>query len=647
MKFLCVLFVVAFGVVAVGLGYPAVRRLDRDGRLTGIETGVLSFGVGALIVHLGVFAVGQVRLDGFSMGLLSTVLVLMALPGLRVVARAQLGAAAAGLLRRDDRVLLLLWAAAGFVAISSLLQGLAPPNDFDSLMYHMALPAMDIEHGRIAPNFMLGMAHAFFPPLLENLVRLALATVGEGAAQMFSAAFGIAAAFAAGALACRAGYGERIAVLAGLMFLAVRAVVWEMATAEVEVALAAFCVAAILAYLLWRDGGGFGAAVLFGLMLGGAFNVKYMGLAFAASFAPAVLWDLWRRRVCFAEAVAAGAVALAVFAPHMVRTFALTDNPLYPLFGRLFGGAENNLMEAMTAYGRGLGPFDLIRAPWDIFVFPAHFFDGFVFGAPYLLAFLPFGVWVFAAGGGAGRAVLSVVGVFFILWFYTMGQQVRFLIAVAPVVCAVAAAGFAAVWAAVASRRLLAGATAVVTIVLAANQAMFVGVYAALRLPPALGLMSPAEYHARTPTMQGAFYKTCTYIRDRLKPGERYLSLLNNTFYYCPQTAAIRDGTFPDEARFWFSGTPLPPLDLATFTERLAREPIRFVIVQTRYENRRNPAAKEEFRPVHVENSRFGRFVVPAVADLKPLAKDSISAVYDGPAVLARLKAMAAETGGK
>lgn len=641
MKLLSVAFIVAFAAVAMGIGWPIVRRFDARRALSGMERAVLAFGIGAMIIHLAVFAVGHFRLDGLSMGLLAATLTAAAVSGLRVVSWRAVMAVAYDRLRwgMPDRLLWVLWVAAVVVAVSSLLQGLAPPNDFDSLMYHMTLPEMDVEQGRISPNYALGMAHAFFPALLENLVRLALATVGADAAQMFSAAFGIAAAFATGALALRAGFTAHMAVLAGLMFLAVRVVIWEMATTEVEVALAAYCAAATLVYAAWRERGGFGLAALFGLMVGGALNVKYMGLPFAAAAAPIALWDMVRQRVRIAEAVLVGTVAVAAFLPHMVRTAVLTGNPVYPLFGWAFGDGENPLMDAMSAYGRGRGILDLVRAPWDIFVFPAHYFDGLIFGAPYLLVYLPLGFWIFCRSG-AGRSASVIAGTYFVFWFFLMGQQVRFLIPILPMVCAAAAGGVTALWTAVRDNRILSGAAATMAVVLVVNQAAFVGIYAALRLPPALGLMTPADYHASTPTMQGAFYATCTYVRNHLKSGERYLSLLNNHFYYCPQMSAIRNQTFPDETAFWLSGKPLPPINLETFIHRLEAERIRFVIIQTRYENRRNSTAFAEIRSTHADESRFGRFIVPAVRDLQPLAKDSISAVYDGPEVIARLKAL-------
>lgn len=636
-------FIAVFAVIAVGIGWPVALYCDPRRSLTDLERGLIAFGVGAIVFYLGIMAVGHWRLDRMSMSFLGVAFVSMSMPGLRSLPWRRMVAGIRDQTRnaRRDWFLAVLWSIAIAIAGSSLLQGMAPPNDYDSLMYHLAVPAADIERGHIRPDWARAMPHIFFPALASNLVRFGLAAVGEPVAQMFSGIFGIVAAFAAGAMVLKTGFGIRTAVLAGLMFLAIRAVVWEMGTAEVDVVLAAYAVLALLIYLAWRKEGNAGLAILFGLAIGGAISTKYQGFLLALAFAPVMAWDAVRHPNRIGSLLLGPIASLIVLLPHLVRTWYYTGNPVFPLLNTVFDPTGVDFFaDTRAQYGTGRDLVSVLRTPWDMFVLPGHYFDGFIFGAPYLLVFLPFGVAAFLRKT-EGRVALAATGVYYILWFYLVAQQIRFLFPVFPMLCATAAAGAATLWSFVQQNKPLKAAFAGIAAALALNQAMFVGVYTTLRLPPALGLVGPADYHARTPTMQGAFYATCTYIRRHLNPGERYLSLLASHFYYCPQTAAIARDLFDDETRSWLRGAPLPKIDLATFVRRLEEAKIRFVIVQHRYESRRNPAARSELREIALGESRFGRFILPAVQSLTPLVSDSVSAVYDGKAVIARLKAAA------
>ena len=104
---------------------------------------------------------------------------------------------------------------------------------------------------------------------------------------------------------------------------------------------------------------------------------------------------------------------------------------------------------------------------------------------------------------------------------------------------ALSAAGALTAWSSMIERRVLQTAFILVTALLAINQSLFIGVYSLIRLPVAIGLMSAETFHAKTPTMNGAFYSTCSYLHDHLKPGEKYYSLIIPLSYYCPQTKVV------------------------------------------------------------------------------------------------------------
>ena len=636
------LFVVAFAIVCAGLGWPIVVRCDRANALTVTERVAAAFALGTLAIYFAVFAVGPFQLDKISMGLVSLATGLIAVPGLRTIPWYALWAnvRATWVETRRDPMTAILWLAAIGIGSSSFLQGFAPPNDYDSLMYHLAIPQLDVERGHIAPAWDRGLSHAFFPAGMHHLYRFALVFANGEAAQAIHGVFGLIAAIASAALARRMGAGPRTMLLAAVMFLAVRAVIWEMATAEVDVASAAWFSMALVVYLAWRERAAIGLLALLGLILGGGLLTKYHGGVVAVAFGVLLLIDLARGRTTLRQAIIVPAVALALFTPHLILSFHLTGNPIFPLYQSIFVPGGSDMIEhARFAYGTGRGIFDLLTAPVSMSLLPMHYYDGMVLGAPYLLALAPLAVLVrsrltFAA------PVLIAIAVFYLIWFYRLGHQVRFLMSIYPVLAAFAAIGAGALWQR--ARGFTSGRVLYVGLIgaLAFNQIMFVGIYAALRLPVALGLQSPEAYH-RTPTMSGAIYVPCMYIRVHLRPGEKYLSLIGPHSYYCPQAQAHLN-FWPGEELSWFRVEHTRhSITIAEFVDFYELSNFRFVIVSLASENRRNVTGEQTRIEHSIDHLRFGPFIAPAIRTLTPISQDAFAAVYDGREVLAELRKMA------
>jgi hypothetical protein len=637
------LVVLAFLLLACGLGWGMVDRLDAGGRLLPLERLVTAFGLGGWVLYVGVAGIGPFRLDRLSMSGLVAVAAVAAVPGWRSLAR-QGRAWSAGFAAdlRSPPVALLGLVTAG-VALSSLLQGLAPVNDYDGLMYHATFPAIDVERGWMEPPWDRELGHAFFPSLLGNLCRLVMVFAGPGAAQMVGGLYGLFAALGAGALAQRLGFGRRVVLGSVLLLLAVRGVIWEMGTAEVDAALGVYLAAVLSVHMAWRPDRPVGLAVLLGLLLGAGLGVKYHGAVIALILGLVLAWDVVRQKRGWAALGLVPTVALAAVLPHMVRNLYYVANPLFPLFNPLFNPGQVAFYQGYElSYGTGRGLLDLLTAPWWLSVAPMQHFDGMVLGAPYLLALLPAGILVRRQLAPFGPALVMLAG-YYLAWFYLLSQQIRFLMPILPVVTVVCAAGAAALWRATAGNRGLRLAFAALAGLLAVNQAAFVGIYAALRLPVALGLQSPADYHARTPTMTGAYYNSCTYVRNALKPGEMYIAMIGPFPLYCPQMSAILQ-TFPDEdPRWWLRSKRFASIDAAEFLERADRYPIRFIIVHTHVESRRNDTGESVVAGMPVNSYRFAPLFAPAIEGLQPLAQDAFGAVYDGPAVLDAVRRLARE----
>jgi hypothetical protein len=277
-----------------------------------------------------------------------------------------------------------------------------------------------------------------------------------------------------------------------------------------------------------------------------------------------------------------------------------------------------------------------------------HYYDGMVFGAPFLLALAPltflkkgsFSIW---------QGVLSFIFVYFVLWFWMLGQPARFLLPILPFLCGLSAVGLGVLLELSSSNRLSRLGVIVIVFLLGTNQAMFVGIYTLLRVPPAIGLVDDANYLEKTPALARSFYGSCSYIADNLKPGERYLSVTGSFHsYYCPQAPVVRN-YFPDEARWWMSAKKPPIMKAPEFIKKFEEMKLRYVIVSWAAETRRelkrvgefekwkNIAATPFVYPARDYN-RFADYLNSAIEVLEPVFKGPMTAVYDGPSVLAVLR---------
>lgn len=627
-------FIVLLAAILSGLGWPLVRKLDKTAECGDGLRLFISFVVGAMALAIVVEIVGRYRLDGLSMTILLAVSSLAALPGLMSMPW-KAWRDGVVIQTKTDLWSRVLWLLVIMVGGSSLLQGMAPPNDYDSLMYHLAIPRLDVERGVIGPAWEHELVHAFFPQMLGNLYRLTLAVMGEKPVQMVHGLFGLIAAASAGILVLRMGFGRRTALLATLMFLSIRGVVWQMATAEVDVASGALLGVALLTFMTWQRSAHMGHALLFGAMLAGGLWVKYHGGAVAIAFAVPVITALIRRQVSLIQTIGVGLAALAAFSPHMIRDYLYTGNPLFPLFNTLFNPQDPTFFENyQDVLGIGREFWHLLVTPVALFELPTHYFDGMVMGAPYLLAFLP------ACGLAKGRirswfTPLGVALVFYVEWFYLLSQQVRFLAAIWPVMSCFAAIGATALWQAAAPLKAARVAIIGISAVLVIAQMGFVAIYSALRLPSAVGLMSAETYHTKTPTLTGAFFVTCSYIRDHLEPGQSYLSLITPHSYYCPQASMVQNYRSEAEAQSWRHGQALPPLTIPEAIQAFQQRDFRFVIVMTAEEWRAGQFSATTVHKVDFASQyRFGPAVAAGIKGLKPLIEDNKASVYDGREVL-------------
>jgi hypothetical protein len=539
--------------VSAGLGRRLCRWLGVSLEHPGEEL-VLGAGVGLGALSLVVLACGLLGwLTRWAMALLIGGVALLVLPDWIAVGRALVRAR---IVRRPS------WLLGVYIAgtfLLALLPALAPPTDWDGLFYHLTLPRLYIQAGRIGP--VTDMPHQYFPGLMEMLYLAAMLLRGEVAAKLLHYCFMLLLAGMVYLLARRTiGSGPddpqstrwpAVAVYAAIPMVPVLG-----GWAYNDLALAFYQMAALYALANWFREDRLGWVALSAVCCGLALGCKYTGLVCPLVSLLVMMWRLsrvsrswqvWARTL----GLFAGTTAL-VAAPWYLRNWAWTGNPVYPFLYGVFGGSGWDGWRAAwyARVGSGLGwdPLAWLALPWTLTtgVRDVNFYDGRV-GPLFLLA-LPFLIAWCLRLFGRRRPSPPAIGIltFFALVQYlswTAGViasrslfQSRLLLPTLVALCVPLAylydqlngldtRSF--------SLRRLVGLS--VALVLAANLCyQFLSV---LRLRPLPVLVGEERREAYLERNLGAHYAAMELVNERVPDAGRVLFLWEPRSYYCLRPA--------------------------------------------------------------------------------------------------------------
>ena len=423
-------------LVAAGIGK---RLLNWIGELPDhpLDALALATPLGLGLLALGCLLLGQagwLNLVGLAV-LLGVVTELGLLAGfrlLRELARHSLKRPEKGLTTVVDRLLLVfLVLTLGATALAAL----APVTDGDALCYHLQVPKVFLV--RQAVYFDPDLHETVYPLVTELLYAIGLEFRGPVACRCLQWVLGLVFAAGVAALA-RPSLGRRAWWAAALAVL-VPAISNGMAAPLNDVSLAAFGVAAFLAWTRCFDRPSRASTVVAGAFTGLAIGVKYPALVLAALLTAAtllrpVLDPAWRSRrgAIRTLMMAAGFLGTAVLlgGAWYLRAYVYTGNPVFPFFKSWFGGAGLDEVLAPIKRPLAVNVWSLLGAIVPLTLEPDRF-DSFAhqFG-PVFLLFLP--ALLFE---GAPRRVLGLAAMAyaFLVMCMTQRQSMRFLLfAVGP-----------------------------------------------------------------------------------------------------------------------------------------------------------------------------------------------------------------------
>lgn len=431
-----------FVLGCVGLGLPLVRRLrsELDPALQLGLSGAISLGLaGTLLLFFGLAGALQAGI------LLITA---ASLPGLWLFLRSRVWQASLG----EDSSAWLFRLPIGFALGLALFGVLAPSDmlDWDSLAYHLAVPKIWLEAGRIHP--IPQIHHSNFPFAVDNLHLLGLWWGGEQGAKAFQWSFALLAILSAFGYA-RQEYGAKAAWWSALAVATIPILVWQAGTAYIDVANGLYGGFGLLLAGRYLAKGDKGDLWIAGLLLGLCAGSKFTGLQWLGCVGVALLLLSGKAagRTLVAALPALG-IALLLAVPWLAKNAAWTGNPVYPFFYEKLGGRGWDQRRAdiykneQQTFGAGrekvqpvytLNPLQPARfghAVLGLGYQPGRYVNpgqtegmGNPLGAVGLASLAGLLLWSFS--GRARKAegvVLLAVGLNFGLWFF-LSQQSRYL----------------------------------------------------------------------------------------------------------------------------------------------------------------------------------------------------------------------------
>lgn len=364
-----------------------------------------------------------------------------------------------------SRLALLALAAFGLASLVWVLlaHSLLPPTDWDAIAYHLELPQLYLEAGRL--TYVPYIVTSNWPLGFEMLFSLSLALGSDVAANLLM--LGCTALVALGLLAAaQAVLGDgRIGVLAATLFLVVPLVKRLGGVAMIDVAMGLYVLGAAVAFVRWQERRQPAWLLLAGAFCGMAASSKLMGGGVALLFGVLFGWhaatQLWQRQqsktspeaaVANSATLAPGQLlqhalifalaGLAIVGPWYLRSYLNTGNPIWPFGYHLFGGRDWDelgdeyhmqlLIDTWSEVVLARNPIGLLHSFWLILMRPETL-GGYrgglgrvlLLGGLATLALLP-------AAPRLVRQSLFVSGGFWLLWFFLVSHQVRYLLPVAP-----------------------------------------------------------------------------------------------------------------------------------------------------------------------------------------------------------------------
>lgn len=338
----------------------------------------------------------------------------------------------------EQGILLLLM---GFIGLFNLAWGLAPEIMYDSLNYHLAVPKAYLADHRI-----VNLHYGYNAHLVETIYTVALALHGQIVAKLLTLAMGIIATLGVYALG-RKVFNHRVGLWSAALFYSTPLVSWLSSSTYIDLIVAMFLLATILAFLQWRGtrqivwlwATGFLGGAAVGAKLNAAFGLPVIAIL--------LVWELLRTRdlAVWSKVKGFAGCTLAAFlvaGPYFLINYVFTGNPFFPLLNGIFSRGSfqlaANINTDAAKFSLGHSPLALLRFPF-VLTFDRQHYGQSPGSLGLCLVVLPVALILLFLRRTETKLLWLVSGVYLVLLVYTV-PVARYGIPILPVVVVLAVA---------------------------------------------------------------------------------------------------------------------------------------------------------------------------------------------------------------
>lgn len=415
--------------------------------------------------------------------------------------------------------------------IFALFGALAPPIEWDELVYHLPLPKSFLQHLEFG-NYHLPSVISF-PQNAQMLYLLAMGLKSDILAKLIHFSLGIMLALAIFSFSKKY-FSLRTSVLATTIFYTMPLIGSALSpTASADFFLYLFEFLAIYAFFnWWEDSKNRVWLAVSGLLLGFAMGVKHLSLVPFVLLVLGIMikvLSIEKKSFAFLLKSLVTFICLAfVFSGYWyIKSIILLGNPLWPLCYRIFGGLKipevtlEHMNYHILRFGPGRSLLDFLSLPWNLTYYPERFDGSYL--SPLFLVFLP--VLGFFKKKRVIIYILIFSGLYLIIWFLLLSQQQRYLSSIIPLL---------SICTAFAIEKVIAFDNKFSKVVyLIIFSWLFISTFNIIqdhkdKISPALGLESPRDYLSK----KLWFYRDIDYINRNLPEDAHILLISFDRNYY-------------------------------------------------------------------------------------------------------------------
>ncbi|MGD0279892.1 MAG: phospholipid carrier-dependent glycosyltransferase [Smithella sp.] len=357
---------------------------------------------------------------------------------------------------------------------SEFILNLTPPIARDALIHHLAIPKLWLKNGGF---YEIKWADfSYYPMNVDLLYLLPLYFNKDFMANFIHMGFGIGTA-----LLIYHYLNNKIGRIAGLLgilvFLSTPIVVRLSTQAYVDLGLAFFTTASILAFIRYRDGKFkefkwlFFSSFTMGLALGTKYNALIAWFFLSLTIVYVYSKDTGRQGKAIIYGMIFFLISLFVFSPWLIKNIILTDNPLYPLFKGIFNTNSATIERSafpIVSEDSHTGFFQMREIMygdsfWKTLTIPIRFFfqgqdnsDRYFDGVlnPILIILSPFAL-MNKSDYRDKLYFMSFAVYFIIIAFFLNEMRIRYILPVVPVLAILTVMGLINIWNWTISRSIL------------------------------------------------------------------------------------------------------------------------------------------------------------------------------------------------